>query len=85
MRLNTSISLVFSRIQFINENLIAEEFWQEAQELVADIDDAEFVALTIQLGASLWTGDKPLYTGLQERGFANVLTTDMLWQLTLGS
>jgi predicted nucleic acid-binding protein len=85
-QLDTAMALVLGQIEFINENLIANSTWLEAQNLVADIDinDTEFVALTIQLGATLWTGDKPLYSGLRDKGFIHVMNTDYLWEHTLG-
>ena len=68
-QLETTISLVLNQIRFINESLIAKTTWLEAEKLVADvdIDDVEFVALTQQLNAVLWTGDKPLYVGLRAK------------------
>ena len=42
-----------------------------AYELCRGIDetDAPHVALALELGGELWTGDEDLKTGLQEQGF----------------
>ena len=75
--LNVAQSRVLSRVQFINEELIPEKRWLEAGKLVSDIDvdDIDFVALTNHLKGFLWTGDKPLYNGLREKGFKKIVTT----------
>jgi predicted nucleic acid-binding protein len=54
--------------------------WQRSEELVKsiDIDDIDFVALTLYLRGSLWTGDKVLYNGLKKKGFNKVFTTNEL-------
>ncbi|MFD2571713.1 PIN domain-containing protein [Spirosoma soli] len=82
-QIDTTVSLVLGQITFINENLIDESVWIAAQEIVKDIDvnDTDFVALNDQLGALLWTGDKLLFSGLQEKGYTRVLNTDDLWTL----
>lgn len=75
--LDVSLALVFSRIHFINEELIPDETWLKAEKLVQDVDenDIDFVALTIFLKAKLWTGDKILYNGLKDRNFNKIYTT----------
>lgn len=78
--LNISYLRILSKIRFINEELIPEIMWLESEKLVKDIDyqDIDFVALSIYLNASLWTGDKVLYNGLQKAKFKNALnTTDL--------
>lgn len=67
--------LVLKKIQFINENQISESSWKKARELTKDVDvkDISFVALTIEIGAKLWTGDKKLYKGLKKNGFIDVV------------
>lgn len=71
---------VFSKIQFINEELISEEIWIEAEKLVSDVneDDIDFVALTNYLDANLWTGDKELYRGLNQKNFKKLISTSEL-------
>ena len=66
-------------IDFFDENSISAEALQKAWALVKDVDakDLLFVALTIEMGGLLWTGDKQLRMGLDARGFdAFFLPTD---------
>lgn len=72
---------VFSKINFINEELISSKVWLASEALVEDIDvdDVDFVALTKHLKGTLWTGDKELYQVLKEKKFKRVCnTTDLL-------
>jgi predicted nucleic acid-binding protein len=68
---------LFSRLKFINEDLIPGTIWKKALQLTQDIDidDVDFVALTLYLRGSLWTGDKELYNGLKNKGFKKVFNT----------
>jgi predicted nucleic acid-binding protein len=68
---------LFSKLRFINEDLIPDSIWEKALSLTKniDIDDTDFVALTLYLRGSLWTGDKELYNGLKSIGFKKVLNT----------
>ena len=68
---------VFSKIHFINEELIPEKFWLTAEKIVSDIDidDSDFIALTKFLKGYLWTGDKELYKGLKSKNFKRVYNT----------
>lgn len=72
--------VVLKNIQFINENQISETSWKRARDLTEDIDikDVSFVALTIELGAVLFTGDKKLYKGLKKKGFMDVMNLEDL-------
>jgi predicted nucleic acid-binding protein len=66
-------------IDFFDENSISAEALQKAWALVKDVDakDLLFVALTIEMGGLIWTGDKQLKMGLVARGFdAFFLPTD---------
>lgn len=69
--------LILKKINFINENQISTVSWDKAKLLTENIDvkDVSFVALSIELGATLWTGDKKLYNGLRKKGFQNVVNT----------
>ncbi len=51
-----------------------------AENLTAAIDvkDTIYVALTIELDALLWTGDKKLYNGLRRKKFNAVISTQEL-------
>lgn len=70
----------FKRIEFIDHHLIEFRYQKHAFDLVKSIDkkDLLFVALSIQTGYPLWTGDKKLLNGLKERGFKNIISTDQL-------
>jgi predicted nucleic acid-binding protein len=68
---------LFKKVDFWNWELIPASCWEEANQLVSDIDlnDIVFVALSLYLNAHLWTGDKVLYTGLKGKGFDRILST----------
>lgn len=72
--------LVFSKINFINEEIIPTKIWQNSEKIVEkiDIDDIDFVALTAFLKAYLWTGDKILYNGLKLKNFNRIYSTSDL-------
>lgn len=74
---------IFSKLNFINEELIPTKVWLLAEDLVADIDidDSDFIALTKNLKESLWTGDIELYKGLKNKGFKRVYLTPELFAL----
>lgn len=74
---------IFSKIKFINEELIPEKTWLAAEEIATDIDidDSDFIALTKHLKGYLWTGDKQLYNGLKQKNFKRVYNTTELTAL----
>lgn len=79
---------VLSTIQFINEELIPENIWEQSAAICKDIDldDTPFVALNTSLKGFLWTGDKELYNGLKNKKYKKVYSTQELlkvWQLKL--
>jgi predicted nucleic acid-binding protein len=78
--LKESLYRLFTKIHFINEELITGKIWLKAEKLAADvdIDDTAFVALTLYLKGLLWTGDKELYIGLRNKGFEKVVATQEL-------
>ena len=59
-------------VELFKEDLIAPEHRRAAYALCHDIDetDTPHVALTLELGGLLWTGDKALKNGLLEKGFS---------------
>ena len=61
------------RLQIYKEDLITPESLRAAYALCSgvDEDDTPHVALAIELGALLWTGDKRLRKGLEEKGFGS--------------
>lgn len=78
--------IVLKRIDFINENQISKESWNQAIELTEGIDikDVSFVALAIETKGILWTGDKKLHRGLKEKGFERVTNLEELRKLVKG-
>ncbi len=68
---------VISKITFINEELIPADTWLKSEAICnpIDIDDLDFIALSIFIQAYLWTGDKQLYNGLKLGNEINVLNT----------
>lgn len=75
--------LILKKIQFINESQITKSSWDKAKKLTKDVDvkDVSFVALTIEIGAKLWTGDKKLHQGLRKKGFMDVVNLEELKEL----
>lgn len=59
------------RINVYKEDLIAPGNWVAAYALCRDVDetDTPHVALVLELGGVLWTGDKTLRGGLKRKGF----------------
>jgi len=84
-QLEVSFAHVLSRLKFINEEIIPVETWLYAEKITIDIDidDIDFVALTKFLRATLWTGDKALYSGLKRINFKKVANTTELLALSM--
>jgi predicted nucleic acid-binding protein len=70
------------RIDFIDNDLIGFKYQKQAYDMVKDIDkkDLLFIALSIQTGFKLWTGDKKLMEGLKKKGFDLTIDTKQLLQ-----
>ena len=64
---------ILLQVNFYNEKSLSLTSRQTAYDLCKDIDpkDAVFVALSFELDAPLWTGDKKLKKGLVVKGFSN--------------
>ncbi|MEA5461344.1 PIN domain-containing protein [Arcicella sp. LKC2W] len=77
------VYLTLKKLSLVNENQISSEHWQIADKLTKDVDskDIAFVALSLELNATLWTLDKKLQEHLIEKGFTNVVNTYELEQL----
>lgn len=77
------IALVIKQVTFIDEAILEETCWKQADELTrgVDGDDIAFVALALQTGGILWTGDKKLTLHLKTMGFDRVASTVELIQL----
>jgi predicted nucleic acid-binding protein len=62
---------IIERIKFIPTDFIGKDSRQKAYDLCKDIDikDTPFIALAIDLGIPIWTGDKKLKDGLRLKGY----------------
>lgn len=65
------------KIEFIDLSMIRQTVWRDAFELTQNIDefDTPFVALSLELEALLWTGDRKLTKGLRTKGATFVVDT----------
>jgi predicted nucleic acid-binding protein len=81
--LHKSISLITSKIRFIDAHLIPSSVLVSSQKLLEDIDidDTEFVALTTHIKGRLWSGDKILQKGLLHKGWTKFISTSELHQM----
>lgn len=82
-QLEESYDSLLSKINFVNEVIIPQKFWEDAEKITAGIDpdDTDFVALTKYLRGKLWTSDLELKEGLKRSGFKNVLSTNEILKL----
>lgn len=64
---------IVEQIKFIPTDFISIESRQKAYDLCKDVDlkDSPFIALSIELGIPIWTGDQKLKNGLKNKGFQN--------------
>lgn len=69
--------LIVTNLTMVSEELISKQSWIAAYELTKDVDedDTPFVALAIELDTKLWTGDKVLIKGLQNKGADFIINT----------
>lgn len=68
------LHLLTSRIEFISEKTISLINKKKAYEFCKDIDvnDTPFVALSLELDAKLWTGDKKLKNKINKEKFIDL-------------
>ena len=80
------VYLTLKKLMLVNETQISSENWKVADDLTKGVDskDIAFVALSLELDATLWTLDKKLKEHLIEKGFNNVVNTYELEQLFHG-
>lgn len=78
-------STLLKKIDLINLEAIRTEIWNQAFELTNEIDefDTPFVALALEMGAFLWSGDKKLTKGLQKQGFELAIGVDQLLKMRM--
>lgn len=57
------LELATLKLSFLDERLLPDSVWGEANNLIGDIDkkDIPFVALSLHLRGVLWSGDKALH------------------------
>lgn len=79
----TVLDILLRNIEFHNEMLIDMAYMLEAERLTKEVDhfDIRYVALALQTGGILWTGDKKLSTHLKAIGFDRVLNTAELAEM----
>jgi len=68
--------LAYDKIEFVPDQIIPFEYYAKSLPFVKeiDMDDLVFVALNEYLNTTLlWTGDKELYKGLEDRGYDKVV------------
>jgi predicted nucleic acid-binding protein len=67
------LNYLLERIKFISPDVISTQNYRLAYELCKEVDEADtpFVALSLELNAALWSGDKRLKNGLLAKGFQN--------------
>ena len=72
--------IVLGKIELIDLESIRQSTWETAIQLTKDIDkyDAPFIALSLELNAPFWTGDKKLSKGLRRKGVDWFLDTDLI-------
>jgi putative PIN family toxin of toxin-antitoxin system len=83
IELHKTVTLITSKIKFINVELIPRTLFLKAEELTkdTDVDDTEFVALTDHIRGKLWTGDKELVKGLKRKKWDSLISTDELYKI----
>ncbi len=64
---------ILGKIEFVAEDFVISEYRYQAFSLCHDIDEADtpFIALSLQLNAAFWTGDKQLKEYLKQHGFTS--------------
>jgi predicted nucleic acid-binding protein len=62
-------AFVTKNIEFIDSTKINKDCWHTSYQILKDIDekDTSFLALNLELKGVLWTGDKKLIKGLQNK------------------
>ncbi|WP_407526453.1 PIN domain-containing protein [Lacibacter sp. MH-610] len=80
------LSSISAHLITLSSDEISSKTIKTAALLTNDIDskDILYVALSIELGALLWTGDKKLYNGLRKKRFASVISTQEIKHILKG-
>lgn len=77
------LRIVFKKIELIDVINVQQSIWDDAFKLTQNVDefDTPFIALSLELDAPLWTGDKKLINGLKEKHINWLLTTDTVLKI----
>jgi predicted nucleic acid-binding protein len=77
---------VTRHIEFVDVRNIHTDNWETSYRLLTNIDekDTSFLALSLEIGGFLWTGDKKLVKGLQSNKYREIITTDVLYAQYFG-
>lgn len=77
------IRIVFKKIELIDVINVQQSIWDDAFKLTQNVDefDTPFIALSLELDAPLWTGNKKLINGLKEKHINWLLTTDTVLKI----
>lgn len=72
--------MLLRKIELIDLESIRSTTWERALELTGNVDefDAPFIALSLELEAPLWTGDKKLIKELKTKGIEWILDTNQI-------
>lgn len=75
--------ILLRKIELIDLESIRSKTWKRALELTEGIDqfDAPFIALSLELEAPLWSGDKKLIKGLKTKGIEWILDTNQIIEI----
>jgi predicted nucleic acid-binding protein len=70
-------------ITFMSGIHIPETKWIHAEDLAKDIDDKDipYVAFSLFYKCKIWSGDKVLRKGLENKGFKTIISTEELFEL----
>jgi predicted nucleic acid-binding protein len=70
-------------IVFMSGIHIPESKWILAEDLVKDIDskDTPYLASSMFFQCKIWSGDKELRKGLENKGFKNIISTEELFEI----
>lgn len=76
-------SKITKPIVFMSGIHIPENKWILAEKMVVDIDpkDTPYVAFSIFYKCKIWSGDKALRKGLENKGFKNIISTEELFDI----
>lgn len=79
-QLSESILLTTKNIKFVHENALPKKDWEFAFKMLYNYDhkDIPFLALSHNLKARLWTGDKKLLRALEKENYNKTITTSVI-------